>query len=514
MTAVVIIGRIVVRRVVAAIAIHSKVRPSRRIVLIAAGTAAAVAFALALYRLPIGREPLQPPGATQELVALMRPGPATFFPGPDGEPSGFDVDLARLFAAERKLPLRLVAAENATQLLDAVARGNAHFGAGGLYRPDGNVAGAVIASGNSDGTAAPDPAAGVLWTAGYFAVEPVLIYDAEGFKPANWGDLDGETIAYLHGAGLEPQIAAVRAAHPEVKWEALAVPSVNALIAQVSDGRSSYAVVGSNEAAVSRNIYLGFDVAFPVGGKRELAWAVSPRFASLRDEINAFFVKLKRNGTLQRLAERYYAHAREVQRIDAGIFQERLKTLLPEYRSAFQEAQGATGIEWRLLAAVAYQESQWDPFATSETGVRGLMQLTEDTARHLGVQDRLDPKASTLAAARYLRELKEKLPARVQEPDRTWLALAAFNIGLGHLEDARILAQKQKLNPDIWSDVKKTLPLLALPEYYEAAKLGYARGGMPVAFVDRVRAYYDILLAHEPAYLPRLRAFAAKSGGR
>jgi membrane-bound lytic murein transglycosylase F len=135
------------------------------------------------------------------------------------------------------------------------------------------------------------------------------------------------------------------------------------------------------------------------------------------------------------------------------------------------------------------------------------MQLTEDTARHLGSVDRLDPQASVNAAARYVGYLKNKLPARIQEPDRTWLALAAYNIGIAHLEDARVLAQKQRLDPDAWSAVKKTLPLLALPEYYEDSKSGYARGGMPVAFVDRVRAYYDILLAQQPPLKPRLHMF-------
>jgi membrane-bound lytic murein transglycosylase F len=125
----------------------------------------------------------------------------------------------------------------------------------------------------------------------------------------------------------------------------------------------------------------------------------------------------------------------------------------------------------------------------------------------------MDPSQSVVAAARYVRDLKAKLPARIQEPDRTWLALAAFNIGLGHLEDARILAQQQKLNPDLWSDVKKVLPLLALPEYYQNAKLGYARGGMPVAFVDRVRGYYDVLLAHAAPHRPRLGTLASAGEG-
>ena len=228
----------------------------------------------------------------------------------------------------------------------------------------------------------------------------------------------------------------------------------------------------------------------------------------MRDRVNAFFAELKRDGTLQRLVERYFSYA-QMPRLDAGVFQQRMKSVLPQYRPLFQHAQEATGIEWRLLAAIAYQESQWDTQATSETGVRGLMQLTEDTARHLGVVDRMDAQAGVLAAAQYLRGLKDKLPARIPEPDRTWLALAAYNIGIAHLEDARVLAQKQKSSPDSWTGVSKALPLLTLPEFYEDAKYGYARGGMPVAFVERVRAYYDILLAHQPSLRPRLRMFSA-----
>jgi membrane-bound lytic murein transglycosylase F len=140
-----------------------------------------------------------------------------------------------------------------------------------------------------------------------------------------------------------------------------------------------------------------------------------------------------------------------------------------------------------------------------------MMQFTTDTAHDLGLADRLDPGASIVAAAKYVRDLKNKLPARIGEPDRTWLALASFNIGLGHLEDARVLAQRQKLDPDSWSSVRNMLPLLADPEYYSQARLGYARGGMPVAFVDRVRAYYDVLTRVQPARAPRLRSLTDSS---
>ncbi len=491
-------------------------RLPRRVAFAAAGLAVAAAIAFVLLHVTPLAPTLRPPAREGELLMLVRPGPGTFFDGPDGEASGFDADLARLVAAELHLPLRFVTATTPTELLDDIAEGVAHVGAGGLYRPlpghpPASSVPATKPAADAD-SASVDPAARVLWTTGYYAVEPVLIYNADGFKPAGWKDLQGATVAYIANTGLDAQIAEVRAAHPEVRWEALDLPSAEALIAQVSDGRSDYAIVASSDAAVARNIYLLYDVAFSIGGKREFAWAVPPRFAALRDRLDAFIAKLRANGTLARLAERYFTHTRQVQRIDAAVFQERVKTLLPQYRALFQSAQSTTGVEWRLLAALSYQESQWDPNATSETGVRGLMQLTEDTARHLGVIDRLDPKTSVVAAARYLHDLKDKLPERIQEPDRTWLALAAFNIGIGHLEDARVIAQRQKLNPDIWSDVKKALPLLALPEYAEQAKNGYARGGMPVVFVDRVRAYYDVLLAQQPASTPRLGLFADMAG--
>jgi len=486
------------------------VRAPHRSLLFAAGLAVAAGLALliaiALHAPLREPEPLAAPEDAQELVVLIRPGPVVYFPGPDGALAGFDVDLARQFAAEKKLPLRFVLADSAAKVISAIARGEAHIGAGGLYRP-------LPAAKSAPPPAAPareraDAGADVLWTTGFVAVEPVVIYNRDGYRPARWSDLDGETVAFIEDAGFEREIAEVRRAHPGVVWQAQTLPSAAALIAQVSDGTLGYALVGSLAASLARNVYLDFDVAFPAGGQREVAWIVPSRFGDLRQELDRFLARLKRDGTLDRLRDRYLPDARSIQRIDAGVFQERVRTVLPQYRTLFIEAQDRTGIEWRLVAAVAYQESQWDPGATSPTGVRGFMQITEDTAKHLGISDLLDPAQNVVAAAGYLRDLKGKLPARITEPDRTWLALAAFNIGLGHLEDARILAHRQKLNPDLWSDVKKVLPLLAVPEYYAQARQGYARGGMPVAFVDRVRAYYDILLAQQPPHQPRLRLFA------
>jgi len=439
---------------------------------------------------------LSPPSQGKPgLTVVVRPGPSTWFTLPNGKTTGFDHDLLTRFARERGVPLNVTFADGAAPLLAQIAHGDAQLGAGGLFQAASVQAGAS------------EPA--LAWSTGYHTVEPVLIYNVDGYRPRRWSDLDHETVAYPAHTGLDAPLATVRYAHPEVNWQALDVASSDALIAQVAEGTISYAVVASSDAAMARNIHLDFDVAFSAGPRREFAWAVAPGYPELRNALDAYFARLRSDGTLARLAERYFGTSADVERVDAGVFQQRIRKTLPEWRKTFVEAQARSGIEWRLLAAVAYQESQWDPIATSETGVRGLMQLTEETARHLGIVDRLDAKSSAIGAARYLADLKSKLPARIAEPDRTWLALAAFNIGIAHLEDARILAQKQKLNPDLWTDVRKVLPLLAEPEYYIGAKYGYARGGMPVAFVGRVRGYYDILLRTESPGQPRLSASLA-----
>ena len=463
----------------------------------------AAALAAAALVAACGPAELPPPQDAQTLVVVVRPGPGSWFPGPDGTPQGLDHDLIDRFARERKLPMTVVTVSDASSLIDRVVAGEAHVGVGGLYRP-------------SDARAAP-PAEGrshppLVWTHGYESAEPVVVYARDGYKPRAFRDLAGASVAYVEASGLESAFAPFRREHPEIAWTPMKLASADALLALVDEGKVDYAVVSSIDAAIGRNIYLDVETAFPLGTKRELAWAVDGRQTALVLELDAFLADVRRDGTLARLVERYFAPRGEVTRVDASAFLDQVRQALPRWRPVFVAAQEVTGIEWRLLAAIAYQESKWDPGAQSETGVRGFMQLTEDTARRLGVTNHLDPRQNVLAAARYIKDLKDRLPKRIAEPDRTWLALAAFNIGLGHLEDARIQAQRDKLDPDRWRDVRRTLPLLALPEYYEKARLGYARGGMPVAFVDRVRAYYDILLRTESPHQPRLLVVTPQAG--
>jgi membrane-bound lytic murein transglycosylase F len=130
------------------------------------------------------------------------------------------------------------------------------------------------------------------------------------------------------------------------------------------------------------------------------------------------------------------------------------------------------------------------------------MMLTEDTADRMGVDNRLDPMQSTRAGARYLAAMMEELPEEIKEPDRTWLGLAAYNLGMGHLNGARTFAKQMKRDATSWYDMKKVLPLMSQPEYYSRLKSGPARGGEAVIMVENIRNYYDILSQFEPAWQP------------
>ncbi len=178
---------------------------------------------------------------------------------------------------------------------------------------------------------------------------------------------------------------------------------------------------------------------------------------------------------------------------EVSTFLKHVETRLPYYREDFEQAGKRTGIPWVLLAAMAYQESKWDRHAKSPTGVRGLMMLTRSTASDLGITNRLDPQKSISGGARYLSYLHKRVPSTIRMPDRMFVALAAYNVGMGHVKDARILARRFGKNSNRWEDLKAMLPLLSKKRYYQTLPHRYARGWEPVQYVERIRKYHKIL---------------------
>ncbi|MHA7834659.1 MAG: transglycosylase SLT domain-containing protein, partial [Algiphilus sp.] len=179
--------------------------------------------------------------------------------------------------------------------------------------------------------------------------------------------------------------------------------------------------------------------------------------------------------------------------VDLRALNRKMDSELPAYKPLFLGAAERTELAPGLLAAQAYQESHWDPTARSPTGVRGIMMLTRNTAKSLGVADRLDPEQAIDGGARYLADQRARLPDTIPEPDRSFLALATYNVGRAHLIDARKLARELGRNPDCWSDMREVLPLLSEPDDYKDLKYGYARGHGPVQYVQRIRNYRDVI---------------------
>jgi membrane-bound lytic murein transglycosylase MltF len=206
-----------------------------------------------------------------------------------------------------------------------------------------------------------------------------------------------------------------------------------------------------------------------------------------------FLDTVRNDDMLERFLKKEKAHSQQLDFINIHTFMMYILERLPKFRALFERLAGEYDLDWRLLAAIAYQESHWDPEAVSPTGVRGLMMLTRSTARHVGIKNRTDPEQSVRGGARYFKMVLNKIPKRISEPDRTWLALASYNVGFGHLEDARILTQRAGGNPDSWQQVKQHLPLLSVQKWHSKTKHGYARGHEPVKYVRNIRNYYSIL---------------------
>ncbi|MGZ5038227.1 MAG: membrane-bound lytic murein transglycosylase MltF [Usitatibacter sp.] len=435
--------------------------------------------------------PIAPVADSGELVVLTVNGPSTYFEDAQGLPSGLEYDLATLFAKEIGARPVFILTDNPARIDRLLREGQAHLAAAALARHF-------------------DFPGGLAWGPSYLNTQhQVVCRNGEEPKPKKLEDLAKKRVGVI-----EESVADYLLTDPPwatIPIERLAPGTSTAdLLEQVARERLDCALVESTRYTLARRFFPQLDVAFSVGKPVDYAWLVSTVDKKrILAAAGPFFERIRKDGTLKRLVDRYYGHATRFSAIDSGALLEQIGTALPALKRHFVEAELASGVDWRLIAAIAYQESHWDAKATSPTGVRGLMMLTEETADRLGIKDRLDAREAILGGARYFALLKEALPARLPEPDRTYLALAAYNIGIGHLEDARILAQQSRLNPDKWQDVRQVIPKLAEPDVFQSLKHGYARGGEAMQLVDNIRNYYDILARMEPRDAPVLPAAPA-----
>ena len=409
------------------------------------------------------------------LRVVTRNSPATYFQDRNGE-TGFEYELVKRFADDLGVGLQIETADN----LDAIFVQ--------LNQPNGPE---LATPGLTPSLAHSHLA---LFSRPYMEVTPQVVYRNGQRRPTRPQDLVGKRILVLKGSSHADQLAEIKQQLPELKYEETAELEIADLLHMVDEGQIDLTLVDSNELAMNQVYFPNVRVAFDLGDARALSWAMAAgNDRSLLEKVDAFLAQAQKKGILQQLKERYYGHVEVLGYVGAYTFAKHLQQRLPRYEQHFRAAAKKQGVDWRLLAAIGYQESQWQPSATSKTGVRGLMMLTQRTAEAMGVANRLDPKQSIHGGAKYFVHVHQRLPESIQEPDRSWFALAAYNVGSGHLDDARKLTKAAGLNPDKWLDVKKMLPRLSEKKWYSKTRYGYARGGEPVHFVANIRRYYDIL---------------------
>lgn len=410
-----------------------------------------------------------------ELVVATRTGPTTYYREMDRE-TGFEFELAQAFANYLGVKMRMVAYDDLGELLTAVRTGKVHLAAAGL-------------------SVTPERSRQFRFTSPYEQVTQDVIVRSGKPRPATIEDLYQRKLVVLAQSSHSEYLQQLQQSHPDLRWEEKANATALTLLNMVNDSQADVALMDSAAFQTYRPLFPELQVAFPIKQAEPVSWAFQATVDdSLFNMAELFFNQVNASGDLEELRERFFGH-REFDYVGARTFLTHLDTRLVEYESDFKAAAEEVGMDWRLLAAVGYQESLWNPNAISPTGVRGLMMLTQLTATEMGVTDRRDAQQSIRAGARYLKKLYDKLPQDLQEPHRTWFALAAYNVGYGHLLDARRLARHEGRDPNDWFVVREKLPLLLREEYFSKTRHGFARAGaQSVVYVRNIRRYYDALV--------------------
>ncbi|MDH5425988.1 MAG: membrane-bound lytic murein transglycosylase MltF [Gammaproteobacteria bacterium] len=409
-----------------------------------------------------------------ELTVITRNSPTTFYEATDGD-TGLEYDLIKGFADSLGVKFKLVIANKFSDIIPTVVNRHVDFAAAGL-------------------SVTKERQKLVRFTPGYQEVKQQVIYNRDNKKPKSVEDLLDKRIEIIAGSSHSQTLSQLSSEYTSLSWDDTEIAESDQLLHLVSQKMIEYTISDSNEFMIYRHFFPEIDVAFDIGNAEKLAWAF-PKSSddSLYKAASDYLNEIKSNGTLKQIIDRHYGHAQKFDYVGNRLFVRHISTRLKHYKDHFISAAEENNLDWKLLAAAGYQESHWNKRAISPTGVRGIMMLTRKTAGQLGVKNRLNAKSSIFGGAKYLSHLIQRMDKDIPEPDRTWMALASYNVGYYHLQDARKITEKLGNDPNKWIDVKAALPLLAQRRWYKKTTYGYARGWEPVKYVENIRSYYDLL---------------------
>lgn len=410
-----------------------------------------------------------------KLVVLSRNAPTSIYVDRYGQNTGPEFDLIEAFAASLNLKVEYRIKSSIKEIIAGIEAGEADLAAAGL-------------------TITRKRGQRFLFSRAYQTVTQQVVCRRDNVQPESIEELSDLKITVIADSSYVERLKALKVKYPKLKWRETSKESTEQLLRAVWKRKLDCTVADSNIVDINRRYYPELIAPFNLNESESLGWMMSQERDDLQQAVTAWLTRFEKNDRLTVLLHKYYGFFEVFDYVDTRRFISRVNKRYPRYETYFKEAARKYELSHILLAAQAYQESHWVANARSPTGVRGIMMLTLDTAKAMGVKSRLDPKQSIFGGAKYLSQIiYRRFSEEVKEPDRTWLALAAYNVGRAHLHDAQTLARKQGLNPHLWNDIKQVLPLLADKKYYKDLKYGYARGTEPVRYVQRIREYQHIL---------------------
>lgn len=427
-----------------------------------------------LWGCSLGGDSLEEIKTSGKLVVLTRNAPTTYYFDTDERATGPEHDMAESFASYLGVQTEYKLFSTINEILAALEQGQGHLAAAGLTRT-------------------PAREERFLFGPVYQEVPEQVVCRKNGKIARKPAALTGLKIAVAGGSSYAESLHLLKAAHSNLAWETDPELNSEQLLEKVWRGEIDCTVADASIVSINRRYFPELVVTFDLTEPRPLAWAVGIDSGDLQNALATWFEKFQSQGAMDQVMERFYGFIEKFDYVDTKAFQRAVRQKYPKLQPIFEAAAKRHGLDPVLLAAHGYQESHWNPRAKSPTGVRGVMMLTLPTARALGIKNRLDPNASIMGGAKYFSKLLGRFDDAVKNPDRLWMALAAYNIGRGHLHDAQQLARRLGKSPHVWSDLKEVLPLLSQKKYYKTLKYGYARGREPVRYVQRIRNYRDIM---------------------
>ena len=431
----------------------------------------------------LGCEPGEPPITQHEppepggvLKVATRNSATTYYLDRDNTPAGPEHDLVESFAEAHHWQVEWILFESTADVLRAMREGNIQLAAAGLTH---------LPSRDEDFQRGPTHTD---------IVEQLICHRDMRPLPRQVEEMAGVEIRVTADSSYAEKLQSLVNQYTGIAFEE-DPRTTEILLTEVAERRIDCTMADSNIVRVVRRHFPHLEVAMNLTSGDRLGWYLPPDQQSLANMANQWMESSEGQESIVDVMQRYYAYIGEFDFVDLRALNQRIEERLPNFLDLFLEAEAETGMPAELLASLAYQESHWDPQAVSPTGVRGIMMLTQNTAESLGVNNRLNPAAAIDGGARYLADRHQRLPDTLPEPDRTYLALASYNIGRGHVLDARQLARELGKDPDSWEDMKEVLPLKADKRYYPQTRYGYARGYEPVHYVQRIRNYQDVISA-------------------